>query len=60
MTPFCLLFLQASPTKLISLRFPDLLIIAIYFVFVLGIGFYLKQYTKTGKNFFLAGREMTA
>src|SRR3954447_13712920 len=60
MTPFCLLLLQASPTKLISLRFPDLLIIAIYFVFVLGIGFYLKQYTKTGEDFFLAGREMTA
>ena len=43
MTPFCLLFLQASPNKLISLRFPDLLIIAIYFVIVLGIGFYLKR-----------------
>ncbi len=60
MTPLCLLFLQASPTKLISLRFPDLLIIAIYFVFVLGIGFYLKRFTKTGEDFFLAGREMTA
>src|SRR3954447_16094628 len=60
MTPFCLLLLQASPTKLISLRFPDLLIIAIYFVFVLGIGFYLKSHTRTGEDFFLAGREMTA
>ena len=60
MTPLCLLFLQASPTKLISLRFPDLLIIAIYFVMVLGIGFYLKRHTKTGEDFFLAGREMTA
>src|SRR3954464_5548852 len=60
MTPLCLLFLQASPTKLISLRFPDLLIIVIYFVFVLGIGFYLKSHTRTGEDFFLAGREMTA
>src|SRR3954449_7554132 len=60
MTPLCLLFLQASPTKLISLSFPDLLIIAIYFVFVLGIGFYLKRFTKTGEDFFLAGRDMTA
>ena len=60
MTPLCLLFLQASPTKLISLRFPDLLIIAIYFVVVLGIGFYLKGQPSTGEDFFLAGREMTA
>jgi SSS family solute:Na+ symporter len=27
---------------------------------VLGIGFYLKSFTKTGEDFFLAGREMTA
>ncbi|MES1261456.1 MAG: sodium:solute symporter family protein [Acidobacteriota bacterium] len=27
---------------------------------VLGIGMYLKRYTKTGDDFFLAGREMTA
>ena len=27
---------------------------------VLGIGFYLKRYTKSGEDFFLAGREMTA
>ena len=60
MTPFCLLLFQASSNKLISLQFPDLLIIIIYFAFVLGIGFYLKRYTKTGEDFFLAGREMTA
>src|SRR6478609_9694614 len=60
MTPLCLLFLQASPTKLISLRFQELLNIEIYFVFVLGIGFYLKRFTKTWEDFFLAGREMTA
>ena len=27
---------------------------------VLGIGFYLKRYTKTGEDFFLAGRDMSA
>ena len=43
-----------------SLSGVDLAIIAIYFVMVLGIGFYLKKYTKTGEDFFLAGREMTA
>ncbi|HTS71624.1 MAG TPA: sodium:solute symporter family protein, partial [Terriglobia bacterium] len=34
--------------------------IAIYFLMVLGIGFYLKRYTRSGEDFFLAGREMTA
>ena len=38
----------------------DMAIIIIYFVMVLGIGFYLKRYTKRGEDFFLAGREMTA
>ncbi|HEV2382874.1 MAG TPA: sodium:solute symporter family protein [Terriglobia bacterium] len=38
----------------------DFAIIAIYFAMVLGIGFYLKRYTKSGEDFFLAGREMTA
>ena len=43
-----------------SLSGVDLAIIALYFVAVLSIGFYLKRYTKTGEDFFLAGREMTA
>src|SRR5271154_3540582 len=43
-----------------SLSTVDLVIIALYFVAVIGIGFYLKSYTKTGEDFFLAGREMTA
>ncbi|HTP02367.1 MAG TPA: sodium:solute symporter family protein [Anaerolineales bacterium] len=43
-----------------SLSGVDLAIIALYFAAVLGIGFYLKRYTKTGEDFFLAGREMTA
>src|SRR5205085_2478010 len=33
---------------------------AYYFLLVLAIGFYLKRFAKTGEDFFLAGREMTA
>jgi SSS family solute:Na+ symporter len=49
-----------APNKLLSLGIVDLLIIVIYFAAVLSIGFYLKKHTKTGEDFFLAGREMTA
>jgi len=38
----------------------DLFIIVFYFVFVLGVGYYLKRYTKSGEDFFLAGRNQTA
>ncbi len=38
----------------------DLVIVAFYFALVIGIGFYLKRFAKTGEDFFLAGREMTA
>jgi SSS family solute:Na+ symporter len=41
----------------IQLGFSDWLIIALYFVFVLGIGFYLKRYTRNEKDYFLAGRK---
>jgi solute:Na+ symporter, SSS family len=55
---------QATPpiqaNRLISLSPADLLIIVIYFAMVLGIGFYLRRYAKTSKDFFLAGREMSA
>ena len=57
------LLLAADPgnmARIISLRPTDLAIIAFYFAMVLGIGFYLKRYTKSGEDFFLAGREMTA
>jgi SSS family solute:Na+ symporter len=47
-------------TRLLTLSGVDIAIIALYFVTVLGIGFYLKRFTKTGEDFFLAGREMTA
>ena len=46
--------------RLLPVRGVDWLIIAIYFVVVLAIGFYLKRFTATGEDFFLAGRKMTA
>jgi SSS family solute:Na+ symporter len=46
--------------RVMSLSGVDLAIIAIYFLMVLVIGFYLKRFTKSGEDFFLAGREMTA
>ena len=54
------LLLQAAPSRLVTLSSVDLVIIVLYFAAVLGIGFYLKRFTKTGEDFFLAGREMTA
>jgi SSS family solute:Na+ symporter len=45
---------------MMSLSPIDLTIIVIYFVLVLGLGFYLKKFAKTGEDFFSAGREMTA
>jgi SSS family solute:Na+ symporter len=51
---------MAPDAHLMSLSTVDLVIIALYFVAVIGIGFYLKRFTKTGEDFFLAGREMTA
>jgi len=47
-------------SHLLTLSPIDMLIIAIYFVVVLAIGFYLKKYTSTGDAFFMAGRKMTA
>ncbi len=38
----------------------DWLIIIIYFGFVIGIGYYLKRFTKTGEDFFMAGRKNSA
>ncbi|HEV2350887.1 MAG TPA: sodium:solute symporter family protein [Terriglobia bacterium] len=49
-----------DPSRLMSLHSVDYAIIVIYFVMVIGIGFYLKKYTQSGEDFFLAGREMTA
>jgi SSS family solute:Na+ symporter len=46
--------------SVISLKGVDLAIIALYFLAVLLIGFYLKRFATSGEDFFLAGREMTA
>jgi SSS family solute:Na+ symporter len=54
------MFLFAASDKLLQLAKVDYLIIAIYFVVVLAIGFYLKKYASTGEDFFMAGRKMTA
>ncbi len=40
----------------IEIQAVDWLIIALYFAAILGIGLYLKRYTRTGDDFFLAGR----
>ena len=47
-------------TRLVRLAPVDLAIVIIYFALVLAIGFYLKRFAKTGEDFFMAGREMTA
>src|SRR5258705_2559141 len=54
------LLLQATPSRLLTLAPIDIAIIVLYFAMVLWIGFYLKKYTTTGEDFFLAGRDMTA
>jgi len=48
------------PERLVHLSSVDLAIIAIYFLAVLCIGFYLKRFAQSGEDFFLAGRKMTA
>ena len=49
-----------GPTSIVSLGWTDTFVIVIYFCFVIGIGFYLMRYAKTGEGFFMAGRQMTA
>src|SRR5438552_12319551 len=46
--------------RLVRLAPVYLAIIVFYFGLVLAIGFYLKRFAKTGEDFFMAGREMTA
>ena len=52
--------LALAEPRLARLAPVDLVIVVFYFLLVLGIGFYLKGKAKTGEDFFLAGREMTA
>ncbi len=43
-----------------NLTFVDWLIMLLYFVFVLGIGFALKRFMRTSKDFFQAGQALPA
>jgi SSS family solute:Na+ symporter len=52
--------MQGVTEKLISLNPVDIVIIAIYFLTVIGIGFYLRRFSSKGEGFFLAGRDMSA
>ena len=54
------MFAGPQGSRLLSLGSIDLLIIVLYFIFVLGLGLYLKQFASTSEEFFMAGREMTA
>jgi len=53
-------FLALSAPSLAHLSLLDIAVIAIYFVMVIWIGFYLKSKANTSEEFFMAGREMTA
>jgi SSS family solute:Na+ symporter len=44
----------------VNLSIIDWLIMLVYFIFVLGIGFALKRYMRTSNDFFLAGRSIPA
>jgi SSS family solute:Na+ symporter len=55
-----MLVIKPESTRLLSLQPVDIAIILLYFAGILGIGFYLKRFTKTGDDFFMAGRQMTA
>src|ERR1700749_744036 len=54
------LALALSAPSLAHLSTLDIAVIAIYFVMVIWIGFYLKGQANTSEEFFMAGREMTA
>ena len=59
--PLALLFADASGAQtVLSMHAVDFAIIGVYFVIVLAIGFYLKRFTTSSEDFFMAGREMTA
>jgi SSS family solute:Na+ symporter len=52
--------LALGAPSLAHLSLLDIAVIAIYFVMVIWIGFYLKGQANTSEEFFMAGREMTA
>jgi SSS family solute:Na+ symporter len=53
-------FLANGAPSLAHLGLLDIAVIAIYFVMVIWIGYYLKSKASTSEEFFMAGREMTA
>src|SRR6202041_62678 len=55
-----LMMVLPARERLIHLSAVDIFIIAVYFAMVLFIGFYVRGATRTSKEFFMAGREMTA
>src|SRR5512134_1618257 len=46
--------------RVIQLMTIDYVILSVYFVFVLGIGWALRRYQKTSEDFFLSGRSLPA
>jgi solute:Na+ symporter, SSS family len=54
------LFASSGAESLLHMGSVDYVIVVIYFLIVLGIGFYLKKFVHTGEEFFMAGRRMTA
>jgi solute:Na+ symporter, SSS family len=60
MSPSTALAAGAKPTPLLNMSPIDFVIVILYFMAVLAIGFYLKKYATTGEDFFMAGRKMTA
>lgn len=47
----------ASLAPTLTLTWIDWVIVGLYFVAIIGIGLYLRKFTKTGEDFFLAGRK---
>jgi SSS family solute:Na+ symporter len=54
------LLMAMQVQHLVRLSTIDTIIVVFYFVLVLAIGFYLRNRAKTGEDFFMAGRDMTA
>ena len=55
-----MLLATAGERRLTTLSWIDILILVLYFVLVVFIGFYVRDSASTSEEFFLAGREMTA
>ncbi len=50
----------SGPSLLLKLASVDYIILAVYFAFVLGIGWVLRKYLKTSADFFESGRSLPA